>query len=190
MEDVVIVAAGRTAVGKFGGTLAKIPAVDLGAHVRLVPAPRLYHAAGADLPERFTRDVEAAVADLRRHGIKPAALIVDTLFTSDGILPGPQGFLKGAVDAIKRLTSRSLATVAHERRWTVTPLPRVMNPTIGSPGIGWQHLAKRHSRSPTPLTRTAPVRSSFWGGACVGSVLWTSSTTPSFITTCCGPIAP
>jgi acetyl-CoA C-acetyltransferase len=33
MEDVVIVAAGRTAVGKFGGTLAKIPAVELGAHV-------------------------------------------------------------------------------------------------------------------------------------------------------------
>ena len=33
MEDVVIVAAGRTAVGKFGGALAKIPAVELGAHV-------------------------------------------------------------------------------------------------------------------------------------------------------------
>ena len=33
MEDVVIVAAGRTAVGKFGGTLAKIPAAVLGAHV-------------------------------------------------------------------------------------------------------------------------------------------------------------
>jgi len=33
MTDVVIVAAGRTAVGKFGGTLAKIPAADLGAHV-------------------------------------------------------------------------------------------------------------------------------------------------------------
>jgi acetyl-CoA C-acetyltransferase len=33
MEDVVIVAAGRTAVGKFGGTLSKIPAADLGAHV-------------------------------------------------------------------------------------------------------------------------------------------------------------
>jgi acetyl-CoA C-acetyltransferase len=33
MEDVVIVAALRTAVGKFGGTLAKIPAADLGAHV-------------------------------------------------------------------------------------------------------------------------------------------------------------
>lgn len=33
MSEVVIVAAGRTAVGKFGGSLAKIPAVDLGAHV-------------------------------------------------------------------------------------------------------------------------------------------------------------
>ncbi|MES2353556.1 MAG: acetyl-CoA C-acetyltransferase [Pseudomonadota bacterium] len=33
MDDVVIVAAGRTAVGKFGGALAKIPASDLGAHI-------------------------------------------------------------------------------------------------------------------------------------------------------------
>ena len=32
MEDIVIVAAARTAVGKFGGTLAKTPAPDLGAH--------------------------------------------------------------------------------------------------------------------------------------------------------------
>ena len=33
MEDIVIVAATRTAVGKFGGTLAKTPATDLGAAV-------------------------------------------------------------------------------------------------------------------------------------------------------------
>ena len=33
MDDVVIVAAGRTAVGKFGGGLAKVVAADLGAHV-------------------------------------------------------------------------------------------------------------------------------------------------------------
>lgn len=33
MSEVVIVAAGRTAVGKFGGSLAKIAASDLGAHV-------------------------------------------------------------------------------------------------------------------------------------------------------------
>jgi len=33
MDDIVIVAAQRTAVGKFGGTLAKTPAPELGAHV-------------------------------------------------------------------------------------------------------------------------------------------------------------
>ena len=33
MEDIVIVSAARTAVGKFGGTLAKTPATELGAHV-------------------------------------------------------------------------------------------------------------------------------------------------------------
>jgi acetyl-CoA C-acetyltransferase len=33
MEDVVIVGALRTAIGKFGGTLANTPATDLGAHV-------------------------------------------------------------------------------------------------------------------------------------------------------------
>jgi 4-aminobutyrate aminotransferase-like enzyme len=52
--------------------------------------------------ERFTRDVEAAIADLKRHGIKPAALILDSAFTSDGILPGPADLLRGAVEAIKR----------------------------------------------------------------------------------------
>ena len=31
--DIVIVAAARTAVGKFGGTLAKVPAAELGATV-------------------------------------------------------------------------------------------------------------------------------------------------------------
>jgi acetyl-CoA C-acetyltransferase len=33
MEEVVIVAAGRTAVGKFGGAFAKVPAAELGAQV-------------------------------------------------------------------------------------------------------------------------------------------------------------
>ena len=33
MQDIVIVAATRTAVGKFGGSLAKTPATELGAAV-------------------------------------------------------------------------------------------------------------------------------------------------------------
>ena len=45
MQDIVIVSAARTAVGKFGGTLAKTPAPELGAAVikallaRPAPAP-------------------------------------------------------------------------------------------------------------------------------------------------------
>jgi 4-aminobutyrate aminotransferase-like enzyme len=88
------------AVSKFSPSLGA--SVDLGAHVRMVPAPRQYHAGGADLSERFTRDVEAAIADLKRHGIRPAALIVDSVFTSDGILPNAPGFLKDAVEAMQR----------------------------------------------------------------------------------------
>ena len=88
------------AVAQFSPSLGVT--VDLGPHVRLVPAPNLYHSGGVDLADRFTHDVEAAIADLRRHGIKPAMLIVDTLFTSDGVLPDPPGFLSGAVAAIRR----------------------------------------------------------------------------------------
>jgi 4-aminobutyrate aminotransferase-like enzyme len=87
------------AVSQFSPSLGT--SVDLGAHVRLVPAPRVYHAGGEDMADRFTRDVEAAIADLKRHGIKPAMLIVDTVFTSDGVLPDPVGFIQGAVAAIR-----------------------------------------------------------------------------------------
>ncbi|HQS68049.1 MAG: aspartate aminotransferase family protein [Novosphingobium sp. 28-62-57] len=87
------------AVSQFSPSLGM--SVDLGAHVRMVPAPRVYHAQGIDMAERFTRDVAVAIADLKRHGIKPAMLIVDSVFTSDGILPDPAGFLQGAVQAIK-----------------------------------------------------------------------------------------
>jgi len=87
------------AVSQFSPSLG--PSVDLGPHVRLVPAPRRYHAGGGDVGLQFTRDVEMAIADLERHGIAPAMLIVDTLFTSDGILPEPTAFLRGAVEAIR-----------------------------------------------------------------------------------------
>lgn len=87
------------AVSQFSPSLGL--SVNLGPHVRLVPAPRRYHAGKTDLAAQFTRDVEMAIADLERHGIAPAMLIVDTLFTSDGILPDPAGLLSGAVAAIR-----------------------------------------------------------------------------------------
>jgi 4-aminobutyrate aminotransferase-like enzyme len=71
--------------------------VALGEHVRCVPAPK----SGGDVGGVFARGVQAAIDDLLRHGIKPAALIVDTVFSSDGVYVDPVGFLQPAVAAIR-----------------------------------------------------------------------------------------
>jgi 4-aminobutyrate aminotransferase-like enzyme/Ser/Thr protein kinase RdoA (MazF antagonist) len=75
--------------------------VPLGAHVRTVRAPDVYRANGRDVGEQFAADVQVAIDDLRRHGIKPAALLFDTIFSSDGILPHPAGFIAQAVSAMR-----------------------------------------------------------------------------------------
>lgn len=77
--------------------------VPLGHHVRTVPAPDTYRTYTAEqVASGFAESVAAAVADMKRHGIQPAALIVDTIFSSDGIFGDPAGFLGPAVDLIRR----------------------------------------------------------------------------------------
>jgi 4-aminobutyrate aminotransferase-like enzyme len=61
------------------------PNVPLGSHVRVVPAP----SAGVN----FTAAVAWAISDLERHGLRLAAFLADSLFSSDGVLPDPAGFL-------------------------------------------------------------------------------------------------
>ncbi|CAN7156296.1 aspartate aminotransferase family protein [Variovorax sp. LjRoot130] len=68
--------------------------VQLGDAVRTVPAPDGGGAAFAD-------GVRAAIADLQAHGMRPAALMVDTVFSSDGIFTDPPGFLAEAVEAVR-----------------------------------------------------------------------------------------
>lgn len=87
------------AVSQFSPSLGA--AVALGPHVRTVPAPNSY-GRGIDVTQAFGASVERAAADLQRHGIRPAMLIVDSLFTSDGVCGEPAGFIKPAVDAIHR----------------------------------------------------------------------------------------
>ncbi len=59
--------------------------------VRVVPAP-----GDGD----FAQDVSAAVDDLVASGIRPAALIVDTIFASDGVRPVVPGF-SAAIDSVR-----------------------------------------------------------------------------------------
>lgn len=74
--------------------------ITLGKNVRTVPAPDLYRG-GEGVAERFAADVRAAIADLEASGIRPAALLVDTIFSSDGVFADPAGFLAPAVAAIR-----------------------------------------------------------------------------------------
>ncbi|GGE21295.1 aspartate aminotransferase family protein [Aureimonas endophytica] len=74
------------------------PAVPLGRDVWTVPAPdaRL----GAETGARLAADIRAAFADMRRHGVRPAAFLADSIFSTDGTRPEPAGFLKPAIEAV------------------------------------------------------------------------------------------
>ena len=53
-----------------------------------------------DQGAKLAVDLGKAIAEMRADGIEPAALIVDTIFSSDGLYPDPAGFLRQAVDLI------------------------------------------------------------------------------------------
>ena len=76
------------------------PAVAPGPEVFAIPAPT-----PGNYPEGvaqgFAAAVTAACAKMRAQGIRPAMLIVDTIFSSDGVLPDPEGFLAPAAAAIR-----------------------------------------------------------------------------------------
>jgi 4-aminobutyrate aminotransferase-like enzyme len=75
--------------------------VPLGSHVRTIDAPDSYRNPNVDIGEAFKYGVKTAIEDLQRHGIQPAALIVDTIFSSDGVFADPAGFLAPAVEEIR-----------------------------------------------------------------------------------------
>ena len=75
--------------------------VTRGPRVRLIPAPDALRVPPAEQGARLAADLAQAIADMRADGIEPAAFIVDTVFSSDGLYPDPAGFLKPAVDLIR-----------------------------------------------------------------------------------------
>lgn len=72
------------------------------ANVRRVPPPEAFRSGEADPAGAFARAVAAAIADLAASGAGFAGLIVDTVFSSDGVYPGPPGLLAPAVEAVRR----------------------------------------------------------------------------------------
>lgn len=72
---------------------------DLAPWVRTVAPPD--PSAGEGTADRFAAGVREAVADLGRHGVRPAALLLDTALSSDGIVPDPVGMFARAVDVVR-----------------------------------------------------------------------------------------
>ncbi|MGI4893574.1 MAG: aspartate aminotransferase family protein [Janthinobacterium lividum] len=74
----------------------------IAATARLVPAPDTYRTGIAEIGTWFADRVRAAIADMEAHGTRFAGLIADSLFSSDGVLPNPVGYLAEAVDVVHR----------------------------------------------------------------------------------------
>lgn len=74
----------------------------LAATTRLVPPPDHYRVNSPDLGAWFAAEIQKQIDDMAAHGIKFAGFLADSIFSSDGVLPGPRGFLKQAVDVVHK----------------------------------------------------------------------------------------
>ncbi|UZE49983.1 aminotransferase class III-fold pyridoxal phosphate-dependent enzyme [Rhodopseudomonas sp. P2A-2r] len=115
--------------------------IKLAPHVRTVPAPDAYRGSG-DVGEVFASHVRAAIADMKAHGIKPAALLVDTIFSSDGVFADPAGFLAPAAAAIREAGGLMIADE--------------VQPGFGRTGAGMWGFA-RHGIVPDIVTMGKPM---------------------------------
>lgn len=75
------------------------PQQALGEQVVTVPLP--LRAAPAEIGRRFADNVRQGLAQLRARGLRPAALLLDTVCSSDGVLTDPPGWLNEAVAAVR-----------------------------------------------------------------------------------------
>ncbi len=77
-------------------------AVKLGAHVRTIPVPGAVSVPEDDAAAFLEGKVKEAMMDLDRHGVRTAAFVADTIFSSDGVHTDPHGYLAPAVDAVQK----------------------------------------------------------------------------------------
>lgn len=118
--------------------------------VCIIPAPTAR--GGMSVEESFKASVEQAIAELNARGIGLAALIIDTIFSSDGIFADPAGFLKGATDAVHRAGGLLIADE--------------VQPGFGRTGGGLWGF-ERHGVTPDIVTMGKPMGNGFPMGGVV-----------------------
>jgi 4-aminobutyrate aminotransferase-like enzyme len=77
--------------------MSPVTGIELAPNVFAIEAPLTAESASG-----FGTRVRACIDKMRAVGIKPAGLLVDTIFGSDGVISHPPGFLQAAVEEIHR----------------------------------------------------------------------------------------
>jgi 4-aminobutyrate aminotransferase-like enzyme len=111
--------------------------------VAVIPAPPTPD--GTDVAGSFAASVEQAISTLKSRGIGLAALIVDTIFSSDGIYPDPPGFLKNTLEIVHRAGGLLIADE--------------VQPGFGRTGKLWGF--ERHGITPDIVTMGKPMGNGF-----------------------------
>lgn len=109
-------------------------------------APPGAAAYGTDIAAGFARAVADAIATLKDRGHQPAALLVDSIFSSDGIFSDPPGFLTGAVEEIHKAGGLMIADE--------------VQPGFGRTGTHFWGYG-RHGISPDIVTMGKPMGNGF-----------------------------
>lgn len=118
---------------------------SLPAHVIAVPPPGAAQF-GADIAGGFRASLKGALAEFARRGVRPAALLVDSIFSSDGIFADPAGFLRPAVEEIH---AAGALFIADE-----------VQPGFGRTGDAFWGFA-RHGVTPDIVTMGKPMGNGF-----------------------------
>jgi 4-aminobutyrate aminotransferase-like enzyme len=111
------------------------------ATICIVPAPDPRAFAG-DVKAGFTKAVQGAIAAMEADGIKLAGMIVDTIFSSDGVFADPPGFLEPAVKAVRKAGGLFIADE--------------VQPGFGRTGAGMWGFT-RHNLTPDIVTMGKPM---------------------------------
>jgi 4-aminobutyrate aminotransferase-like enzyme len=133
------------------------PGRALPLHVRAIPPPEMFRCSDGDPGRRFAASVTEAIADLERNGVRLAGLLVDTIFSSDGVYADPPGFLGPAVAAVR---ARGGMFIADE-----------VQPGFGRTGASLWGFA-RHGVEPDIVTMGKPMGNGFpMGGVAMRAAL-------------------
>lgn len=65
-------------------------------------APPSSSGQSASVEEAFDADMKRAIAELGRRGHKVSAFVCDSIFSSDGVYADPRGFMRKAVDTVRK----------------------------------------------------------------------------------------